>query len=222
MKVLLAEDDKQISSAVKQILEMSGFEVIPVFDGESAFELVSKTNFDAVILDVMMPKMNGFDVLKSIRENENEVPILMLTALSQIDDKVHGLDLGADDYLPKPFEAKELVARVKALTRRQKQETKVLNFENLSLNPNTFEISASKTLQLTNKEFKILMLLLNSQNMLMSTESLMEKVWGYESESELNVVWVFISGLRKKLEKIGANCTIKAVRGVGYKLEKLW
>lgn len=221
MKVLLAEDDKQISSAVKQILEMSGFEVIPVFDGQSAFELVSKTNFDAVILDVMMPKMNGFDVLKSIRENENEVPILMLTALSQIDDKVHGLDSGADDYLPKPFEAKELVARVKALTRRKKQETKVLNFENLSLNPNTFEISASKTLQLTNKEFKILLLLLNSQNMLMSTESLMEKVWGYDSESELNVVWVFISGLRKKLEKIGANCTIKAVRGVGYKLEKL-
>ena len=221
MKILLAEDDMQISSAVKQILEMSGFSVVQAFDGQNALNLIAKSNFDAVILDVMMPKMNGFDVLKSLRENENDVPVLMLTALSQLDDKVQGLDLGADDYLPKPFEAKELIARVKAITRRKKQETKILTFENLTLNPNTFEISANSTIQLTNKEFKILLLLLNSQKMLMPTEQLMEKVWGYESESEINVVWVFISGLRKKLSEIGANCTIKAVRGVGYKLEKI-
>lgn len=221
MKILVAEDDRQISTAIKQILEMATFQVTQVFDGQSAFEMAMKQNFDCVVLDVMMPKMNGFDVVQNLRNQECFVPVLMLTALGQVDDKVHGLDAGADDYLAKPFEAKELVARLKALARRGKKESQVLTFENLKLNPDTFEISAEKTIALTNKEFKLLELLLCSGKKLVSSEQILEKVWGYDSESEINVVWVFISGLRKKLEQIKASCTIKAVRGVGYKLEKI-
>ena len=222
MRLLLAEDEKDLSGAIKKLLAYSKYDVDCAYDGEEALLLLSTYNYDGVILDVMMPKKNGFTVVKELRKKGNNVPVLMLTARSETDDKVLGLDSGADDYLTKPFIVKEFLARVNALVRRKGEYTEGLRFGNTTLNEDTYELSASGgAIRLTNKEYRLMSYLIRNKDTLLSTENIMENIWDYDSEAELNVVWVYISSLRKKMEKIQSDYVIKAVRGVGYKLEKL-
>ncbi|MBR1624956.1 MAG: response regulator transcription factor [Clostridia bacterium] len=220
MKILLAEDERDLSAAIVRVLKFNKFDVYAVYDGEEALDYLSYSEYDGVILDVMMPKKDGFAVVKAMREKGNKTPVLMLTARSDIEDKVKGLDLGADDYLTKPFVIPELLARVRALTRRKSGYTETYKIGNFSLNFDTFELCGTKNVRLTNKEYKLMEYLIRNKDVLLSTEKIMENVWDYDSAAEINVVWVFISALRKKLEEIGADYTIKAVRGVGYRLEK--
>ena len=171
----------------------------------------------------MIPKIDGIQVLKTIRQIGNNIPVLMLTAKSQIDDKVVGLDSGADDYLSKPFATKELLARLRAITRRQSELTDtILSFGNISLNRVSFELySQYGNFRLANKEYQMIEMLMSNKNQLISTEKFMERIWGYDSEAEINVVWVHISYLRKKLLALKANIQIKANRNMGYSLEMI-
>jgi len=220
MKILIVEDEKNISNAVKRVLERSNYTVDCVFDGEEALDFIRYTQYDCVILDVMIPKINGIDVVKTLRAEENNVPILMVTAKTQIDDKVLGLDAGADDYLTKPFSLKELQARIRSLTRRRENIIQTFTVGNITLDPKTYELSTpEKKVRLSSKEFQMIEMLINNFKMLISTESFMDKIWGYDSESEINVVWVYISSLRKKLKEIDSNVIIRSSRGLGYKLE---
>ncbi|MEE1057661.1 MAG: response regulator transcription factor [Acutalibacteraceae bacterium] len=223
MRLLLAEDEKELSRALVEILKHNHYSVDAVYNGEDALDYLDTGLYDGVILDVMMPKVDGITVLKTIRSKGNSVPVMMLTAKSEIDDRVLGLDSGADDYLTKPFSAKELLARIRAMTRRQTETTNsVLTFGNISLNRATFELSTPfETVRLANKEFQIMEMLMVSPGNIISTELFMEKIWGYDSETELSVVWVYISYLRKKLINIKADVHIKAIRNRGYSLEAL-
>ncbi|MFI3226553.1 MAG: response regulator transcription factor [Clostridia bacterium] len=222
MRLLLCEDEKELSKALVAILKHNKYSVDAVFDGAEALEYLQSDNYDAVILDIMMPKIDGLTVLKKTRETGNDVPILMLTAKSQIDDKVEGLDLGANDYLTKPFETKELLARIRAMTRSKADSTtSILNTGNITLNRATFELSSPKgNFKLANKEFQMMELLMINNKHIIPTERFMEKIWGYDSESEINVVWVYISYLRKKLTALDADVQIKATRNTGYSLEE--
>lgn len=220
MKLLLAEDEKDLSDTIKKVLEMNKYDVDQAFDGQEALDFTEYSEYDGIILDVMMPKLDGFSVVKKLREKGNNTPVLILTAKAEIDDKVFGLDAGADDYLTKPFVIKELLARVRALTRRKADIATNYVIGNTTLNPNTFELSTSTgTIRLTGKEYKLMEHLMRNQGVVLSTEKIMESVWEFDTEAEINVVWVFISALRKKLESIGSNCNIKAMRGIGYRLE---
>ena len=220
MRLLLAEDEIDLSNTIKKVLEMNQYDVDAVYDGEAALEMLEFTNYDGVLLDVMMPKKDGYTVVKEMRQKGNSTPVMILTAKSQIDDKVTGLDAGADDYLTKPFAIKELLARVRALCRRKGGDTPSYSVGNMTLNPGTFEISTDKgSARLTSKEFKLMELLIRNQGVLLSTAKIMDSVWEYDTEAEINVVWVFISSLRKKMDSIESTCEIKAVRGVGYRLE---
>lgn len=223
MRLLLAEDERELSNALVAILKRNNYSVDAVYDGEEALDYLETNNYDGVILDIMMPKADGITVLQKIRKRGNRVPVLILTAKSDIDDKVLGLDSGADDYLSKPFAAKELLARIRSITRRQAEaSSSILQMGNLSLDCANFELrSPNGTLRLQNKEFQMLELLMRNPGQLISTEHFMEKIWGYDSEAEINVVWVGISGLRKKLLKLGADIQIKAARNQGYSLEKI-
>ena len=221
MKILLVEDERDLSSTLKQVLEYAKYDVSCAYDGIQALQKLEEDAFDAMILDVMMPRMNGFEVLKKIRADGNPIPVLMLTARSETDDKVLGLDSGADDYLTKPFQVKELLARIRSILRRKNEATTSYTVGNIELDHNTFEIKSNgKAVRLTNKEYRLMEVLIRNKGILLSTERLMELVWDYDSEAEINVVWAFISALRKKLAQISANVTIKAVRGVGYQLEE--
>ena len=221
MKILLAEDERDLSNAIVRVLKYNKFDVDPVYDGEDALRYLTYAEYDGAILDVMMPKMDGFAVVKALRDKGNHTPVLMLTARADIEDKVKGLDSGADDYLTKPFMIPELLARVRALVRRKGGYTETYKIGNFALNYDTFELcGADKTVRLTNKEYKLMEYLIRNKDVLLSTEKIMENVWDYDSAAEINVVWVYISALRKKLEEAGADYTIKAVRGVGYRLEK--
>ncbi len=221
MRILLAEDERDLSGAIKRVLELNKYDVDVAFDGEKALELATENCYDGVLLDIMMPKKDGISVVRELRRAGNHVPVLMLTARAETDDKVLGLDAGADDYLTKPFQIKELLARIRALTRRRGEISEQYKLGNITLNPETSELSAVSTVRLTNKEYRLMEHLIRNHNVLLSTERLMESVWEYDSEAEINVVWVFISSLRKKLEQVGANYTIKAVRGVGYRMESV-
>lgn len=223
MRLLLAEDEKELSRALVEILKHNHYSVDAVYNGEDALDYLDTGLYDGVILDVMMPKVDGITVLKKIRSKGNSVPVMMLTAKSEIDDRVLGLDSGADDYLTKPFSAKELLARIRAMTRRQTETTNsVLTFNNISLNRATFELSTPfEAVRLANKEFQIMEMLMVAPGNIISTELFMEKIWGYDSETELSVVWVYISYLRKKLITIKADVQIKAIRNRGYSLEAL-
>ncbi|MBR1867575.1 MAG: response regulator transcription factor [Clostridia bacterium] len=220
MKLLLAEDERELSNALCRILKINKYEVDAVYDGEAALEALENAVYDGMILDVMMPKKDGFAVAKEMRARGDNTPVLMLTAKAELDDKVEGLDAGADDYLTKPFAVKELLARIRAITRRTGEVSETQKFGNMSINPQNSELSALKTVRLTRKEYLILELLIRNKNTLLSSERIMDKVWEFESDADISVVWVFISSLRKKLEVVGADCIIKAVRGVGYKLER--
>ena len=222
MRLLLAEDEKDLSKALCAVLKHNNYSVDPVFNGQDALDYGLCENYDAIILDIMMPKKNGLEVLSELRQKGIDTPVIILTAKSETEDKILGLDTGADDYLTKPFSMGELLARIRALTRRKSEfSPNLLTAGNLSLNRETFELSVgSNALRLGNKEFQMIELLMSSPGRLISTEQFMEKIWGYETEAEINVVWVYISYLRKKLVTLGANLEIKAVRGVGYTLEE--
>lgn len=221
MKLLLAEDEQSLSKALTAILEHNGYTVDAVYDGVEALEYLEMGEYDGVIMDIMMPRMDGMTALRKIREKGNQVPILMLTAKSEVDDKVAGLDNGANDYLTKPFASKELLARIRAMTRTQTTAvTSTLQFGNISLDQATKELSSpSGNFHLANKEFQVMELLMSNPKNVIPTERIMEKVWGYDSNAELNVVWAYISYLRKKLTALNADIQIKATRNTGYSLE---
>ena len=222
MRLLLAEDEASLSRAIVAILKKNNYEADAVYDGEAALDWLASNNYDGVILDVMMPKLNGFTVLRRLRAAGNSVPVLMLTAKSEVDDKVMGLDAGANDYLTKPFAARELLARIRAMTRTQSaQNTSEMRMGNICLNRATFELSSpTGSFRLASKEFQMMELLLNNPRHLISTEQFMERIWGQDSDAEINVVWVYVSYLRKKLAALGADIQIKATRNAGYSLEE--
>lgn len=221
MKLLLVEDEKELSKAIKKVLEINKYEVDTAYNGLEALELIEYGIYDAIILDIMMPKVDGLTVVKKMRKAENNTPVLMLTAKAETDDKVLGLDAGADDYLTKPFAMKELLARIRAITRRKGEVVDSYKIGNTLLDSETFELCASSRVRLTTKEYRLMEYLIRNKNSLLSTEKILDNVWEYDTDVELNVVWVFISSLRKKLEKIHSEYTIKSVRGVGYQLEKI-
>lgn len=223
MRLLLAEDEKSLSRAVTVLLRKSNYEVDSVYDGEEALAYLSSGNYDGAILDIMMPKVDGIEVLRQLRGRGSRLPVLLLTAKAEVDDKVLGLDSGANDYLTKPFASQELLARIRAMTREQTgQTTSQLHVGNVTLDRATFELSTpSGSLRLANKEFQMLELLMCNPRNLISTERFLEKIWGYDNEAEINVVWVYISYLRKKLAALHSNVQIKARRNVGYSLEEI-
>ena len=194
MRLLLAEDEKALSKALVAILERNNYSVDPVYDGKSALEYIETGNYDGAVLDIMMPVMDGISVLQEIRKRGNLIPVLLLTAKSEIDDKVLGLDSGANDYLTKPFNSRELLARIRAITRVQTaQSSSQLHMGNVTLNRATFELSTpSGSFRLANKEFQMIELLMSNPRVLISSERFMEKIWGFDSEAEINVVWVYI------------------------------
>lgn len=221
MRLLLAEDEKDLSNALVMILQRNKYSVDAVYNGQDAYDYIMTGNYDAIILDVMMPKMDGITVLKKIREQSNNVPVIILTAKSEVDDRVSGLDAGADDYLSKPFSTKELLARIRSITRRNSdQKDNVLKYGNIQLNRKTYQLSCDeKSEVLSNKEFQMLEMLMMNPEHIHSVDLFIEKIWGYESNVEQNIIWVYISNLRKKLSNMEANVSIKASRGLGYFLE---
>lgn len=224
MRLLLAEDEHSFSKAILTILEKNNYSADAVYDGVEALEYLETGNYDGVILDIMMPRMDGITVLKKLRESGNLIPVLILTAKSEVDDKVLGLDSGANDYLTKPFNSKELLARIRAMTRSQSSQiaSSLLQTGNITLNRATYEMSSpTGSFRLANKEFQILELLMANPRHLISTEHFMEKIWGYDSDAEINVVWVYISYLRKKLTALNADVQIKVTRNTGYTLEEI-
>lgn len=223
MRLLFAEDEKSLSRAITAILKNNHYEVDAVYDGEEALAYLECGTYDGAILDIMMPKKDGLTVLKEIRRQGINTPVLMLTAKAEIDDRVLGLDSGANDYLTKPFAAPELLARIRAMTRTQMtQNTSSLSFGNLSLNQTSFELSSpSGSYQLTNKEFQVLELLMANPGQVISSDRLFEKIWGYESDADPSVIWVYISYLRKKLTALNASVRIRAIRNAGYRLEEI-
>ena len=224
MRLLLAEDEKSLSRAVTVLLRKSNYEVDSVYDGEEALAYLSSGNYDGAILDIMMPKVDGIQVLRQLRGRGSRLPVLLLTAKAEVDDKVLGLDSGANDYLTKPFASQELLARIRAMTREPDRPRPPPNstWGNVTLDRATFELSTpSGSLRLANKEFQMLELLMCNPRNLISTERFLEKIWGYDNEAEINVVWVYISYLRKKLAALHSNVQIKARRNVGYSLEEI-
>lgn len=222
MRLLLAEDEQALSKALTTILERNNYSVDAAHDGQEALEYLETDNYDGIILDIMMPKIDGITVLQEIRKKGNLIPVLLLTAKSEIDDKVIGLDAGANDYLTKPFNSRELLARIRAMTRAQAvQVNSQLKIGNVTLDRATYELAtATGSYRLANKEFQMMEMLMSNPKNLISTERFMEKIWGYDSEAEINVVWVYISYLRKKLAALHANIQIKAMRNAGYTLEE--
>ncbi len=222
MKLLIAEDDKDISRALTALFEHNNYAVDTVSNGCDAYDYAAGESYDGIILDIMMPGMDGLEVLKGLRSAGCRTPVLLLTARADIEDRVNGLDAGADDYLPKPFAASELLARVRAmLRRRENYQADVLEFEGLALNLSTFELSfGSISMRLVSREFQMLQLLMQSPGAVVSTEQFMERIWGWDSDVEVSIVWVYISNLRKRLDKLKCPVNIRAVRGVGYCMEK--
>lgn len=222
MRILIAEDEVSLARAIVRILEKNHYTAEAVYNGVDALSYLETGDYDAAILDIMMPQMDGITVLKKLRQQGSQIPIIMLTAKSEIDDIVLGLDSGANDYLTKPFDTKELLARIRAMTRGQHRTDNKLSFGNVTLDRATFDLSTpTGTFRLANKEFQIMEIFMSNPKNLLSTQRLMEKVWGYETDAEINVVWVYISYLRKKLTALQANIQIKSYRNAGYALEEI-
>ncbi len=225
MRLLLAEDEEDLSRALVAVLKHNNYSVDAVYDGAEALDYIENgDNYDGIILDIMMPKMDGITVLKTIRSHGNPVPVLLLTAKAEIDDRVEGLDSGADDYLTKPFSMKELLARIRAMTRRQSDTTdSILTFADITLNRSTYILTGPKNpegIRLANKEYQMLEMFMTNPGQIISVDQFMDKIWGYDSDAEQNVVWVYISYMRKKLVSTGSCAQIKATRGVGYSIVK--
>lgn len=221
MRILLAEDEKLLSRAIVKVFEKNNYSVDAVFNGVDALTYIEYGNYDCVVLDIMMPVMDGIEVIKKIRSNGNNIPILVLSAKSEISDKILGLDSGANYYLTKPFDTRELLAAIRAITRTQTISDAKIQFGDLTLDRATYELSTpSDTIRLANKEFQMMEMFINNPNHIISTEKFMTKIWGFESEAEINIVWVYISYLRKKLAALNSNVKIVAHRNSGYSLEE--
>ena len=222
MKLLYAEDEPAMSEAVVDILSYHNYTVDAVYDGREALDYARIEQYDGIILDVMMPKLSGLEVLRELRQSGCRTPVLLLTAKSEVEDRIEGLDLGADDYLTKPFAMGELLARVRAMLRRREEFTPtVLRCGDLELNQQTAELSCGGQSQILPKlEYKLMELLMLNRGRCLSTEDMLVKVWGYDTEAELGVVWVYLSYLRKRLTALGSGVEIKARRGIGYTLEE--
>ena len=219
IKILLAEDTKDLNKVVTQMLEMQGFDVDSAFDGEEALKLALSNGYDGIVLDIMMPKMSGLDVLKEIRSRNIVTPVLMLTAKAEVDDRVEGLDAGADDYLTKPFAMKELMARVKALTRRGSQyAAKELSFGDLTLKSESLELIASNTVRLSIKEFSLMQALLLNQEHEVDNNYLIEHVWNDEKDVSEETVWLYVNFLQGKLSYVDSNVEIKGDKGGPFKV----
>lgn len=224
MKLLLAEDEQSLSRAVQVLLERNGYSVDPVFDGEEALNAISNGIYDAAILDIMMPKKDGLEVLKAVRQAGNRIPILLLTAKAEVDDKVLGLDSGANDYLTKPFSVQELLARIRAMLRNQAgtKESSRISRGNITLNRNTYEVSSpTGSFRLSNKEFQMLEMLLCSINHPLPETRFLERIWNNEPDMEVNIVWLYISYLTKKLTALQADIQIKNDGNGAYFLEEV-
>ncbi len=222
MRVLLVEDEVPLSQAISEILKKNGFPTDAAYDGLAGLEYAMSGVYDLVILDIMMPKMNGIQVLKSLREAKNAVPVLMLTARDEVEDKVNGLDSGADDYMTKPFSTDELLARIRALTRRRGDPVdEDLTFGDLTLRTKRYElVSGENSVKVSQKEYQILETLFYNPEQILTKERLIDKIWGGDSEAEYNNVEVYISFIRKKMQFLGTNVEIKTVRGAGYLLSQ--
>ncbi len=220
MRILVAEDEKNLSAALCSILKKNQYEAEPAYDGDDALELGLSGIYDVILLDVMMPKRNGFDVLKELRKAGIKTPVLMLTALSQAEDKVRGLDTGADDYLAKPFDTQELLARIRALSRRGADyHDKELHFGDLTLSLTGYTLECKgKSVKLSGKEYGILRFLFERPSFVAEKEEMISKVWGWDNDFESNNLEVYMSFLRKKLAFLQSDVSITAVRGVGYQL----
>lgn len=222
MKLLYAEDEQAMSEAVTDILTYHKYIVDAVYNGKDALDYALADSYDGIILDIMMPEMSGIEVLRELRKKGCRTPILLLTAKSQVEDKIEGLDAGADDYLPKPFEMGELLARIRAMLRRREEFTPdILTCGNLSLNMQSSQLSCgNRSFTLPRLEYRLMEQLMLNQGIYLSSDELMAKVWGYDSDAEIGAVWVYISYLRKRLTALGANAEIKVKRGTGYTLEE--
>ena len=220
MRILLAEDEKALSRAMIKIFEKNHYTADAVYNGVDALHYLESGYYDVAVLDIMMPKMDGITVLKTIRAKGNQIPILMLTARSGIEDRVAGLDSGANDYLPKPFDTGELLARIRAMLRRKEDfAPSNLSCGNLTLDRSSYELSTPghDKLHLSSREFQMMEMLMTSPGRVISVDSFMDRIWA-DGEADVNVVWVYISNLRKKLTSLEASCEIKASRGVGYSI----
>ena len=221
MRILLAEDERPLSRALIKIFEKNNYSADAAYNGEEALAFLNEGDYDVLILDIMMPVMDGITVLKKLRAAGNQIPILLLTAKSEVDDKVLGLDSGANYYLTKPFDSKELLAAIRAITRSKTETDSRLRYGNVTLDRTTFELSTpSGSFRLANKEFQMMSMLMANPRQLISAERFMEKIWGFDNEAEINVVWVYISYLRKKLTALEANVSIRSSRNAGYSLEE--
>ena len=222
MRLLIAEDERDLAEALTVFFEKNKFSVDTVFDGRDAYDYGSGGDYDAVILDVMMPKMDGIEVLRRLRADGVKTPIMMLTAKAEKDDRITGFDSGADDYLPKPFAPDELLSRVRAMLRRREDFTPtVISFGDLKLNISSGLLSCgTNSVRLSGREFQVMEMFMRRPNTVLSADLIMERVWGWDSEAEINVVWVHNSNLRKKLKSVGSAVSIYANRGLGYVLEE--
>ena len=223
MKLLLVEDEKQLSEALSQILINNKYNVDAVYDGENGLEYALTDIYDVIILDIMLPKLNGLEILRILRKENISTPILLLTAKDSIDDKVTGLDLGADDYLPKPFDPKELLARLRAISRRKGNviNDNLLSYGDIQLNLSNYDLSCKDiVVTLTQKEFEILNYFMQRPKNIVSKDDLITKLWGFDSDVEYNNIEVYISFLRKKLSFINSSVKITTIRRAGYKLEE--
>lgn len=221
MRLLFAEDEVELSDAVVAVLKHNNYSVDAVYNGQDAYDYLSAQEYDGAILDIMMPGLDGVEVVKRIRKEGNQVPVIFLTAKSELDDRVLGLDAGADDYLTKPFALKELLARIRSITRRVGEVTgNTLQFGDLSLDANTYILSCGKqSISLPNKEFQMLEMMMRNPSQILSQDQFMDRIWGLDSETDLSVVWVNISYLRKKIAKLESKVSIKVTRNVGYSLD---
>lgn len=222
MNILVVDDERQLASVLADLLKMNNYAVTVAYDGEEGLDYALTGLFDLFVLDVMMPKIDGFTLLKKIRAAKIDTPVLMLTAKNETADKIYGLNLGADDYITKPFDSQEFIARIKALLRRKEKFTgDLLTFGDLTLDRDTLElIKEDKKIGLGKKEFQIMEMLMLSGERNIDKERFIEKIWGYDSEAEYNAIEVYVSFLRRKLSAIGSNVTIKSTRGIGYGLNK--
>ena len=222
MKLLFAEDDPDVSRSVTALLTRSHYSVDPVSNGYDALTYLTGGDYDACIMDIMMPGMNGDEVVRKARAAGSQVPVIMLTAMGEVEDRINGLDAGADDYLAKPFDGGELLARIRALLRRHESYSPdIVTYGDLTLNRSTFALSChEKSVSLSNKSFQMMEMLMLSPGRIISVDEFMQHIWGWDSESEINVVWVNISTLRKQLSSMDSKTAIKVVRGAGYRLEK--
>ena len=219
MKILIAEDTTDLNRVIKAMLEHSGYTVDAVFDGQAALEQIGKEGYDAVILDIMMPKLDGISVLQNMRARNISIPVLLLTAKAEVDDRVAGLDAGADDYLPKPFAMKELLARVNAMTRRRNRySVKTQEYANFTLDTETLELSAANAVRLSMKESELLLMFMQRPEIALETDTILEQVWSREPDADSDTVYLYVNYLRRKLTGISAAAQIEGERGGSYRL----